>query len=178
MTTSYDDLDKLLDNMEEPDVWCAPQHAILSNQRQYIQNNDLRSIINNTLSQEKERKNRLKLERQRRLQQEREMRAEREAQLELERQRREEERTEILIARGYLHINDDFKIQENKPTSLKSIPIDELIKLAEKAKQNKDDACPICFINTNDKVITHCGHIFCKDCVNKLKNNKCPYCRS
>ena len=42
--------------------------------------------------------------------------------------------------------------------------------------------CPICFnnINDNNKCITDCNHIYCKDCLNNwFEKNKvdCPICR-
>lgn len=43
------------------------------------------------------------------------------------------------------------------------------------------EECPICMEDVADAIITSCGHVFCRDCIeNWLLNNvaDCPMCRS
>ena len=47
---------------------------------------------------------------------------------------------------------------------------------------DKEDMCVICLnddLTTEDKCITHCGHILCNNCLDQVfdKGNKCPICR-
>tara|TARA_Y100000768_G_scaffold389010_1_gene390185 strand:+ start:1524 stop:4103 length:2580 start_codon:yes stop_codon:yes gene_type:complete len=52
----------------------------------------------------------------------------------------------------------------------------------DKIKENED--CPICLENLDEltRVITPCGHIFCANCINEIKNKtnklKCAICRN
>jgi hypothetical protein len=160
---SFDkDINSLLNEIiDEPDIWCAPAHAIISSSpsTQNVSRYTLNNIIQQTILKEKEKKEEMKRAREERLQ--RLERLHRERQLQLENQLRAQE--------------NPFGSNNDR---LKTIPIDELIKLANKAKENNDDACPICMSDNIEKVITRCGHIFCKTCVEQLNNNKCPLCRS
>ena len=66
--------------------------------------------------------------------------------------------------------------QEEFPQHLRN----ELIELAEKS--NKKYECPVCLEHTTRDTfsISYCGHIYCKDCLGKLKetnNPKCAVCR-
>ena len=57
-----------------------------------------------------------------------------------------------------------------------------------KAKQGSDYCgrhkdcfeCPICYTTNKDKIITKCGHSFCKSCIDKWTKSKntCPICRT
>lgn len=44
---------------------------------------------------------------------------------------------------------------------------------------SKNTECCVCFENTTDNIVTHCGHIFCRKCMGNhlLRNDNCPYCR-
>ena len=56
---------------------------------------------------------------------------------------------------------------------------------------NQCNICPVCFTKTVDHFIDPCGHTFCKDCIQSLRNNpnqdlyeigrndnsQCCYCR-
>lgn len=49
----------------------------------------------------------------------------------------------------------------------------------EKKSQLEDRwICPICFDKLQSPVVTHCGHVFCYDCIDRwlLKSDKCPIC--
>ena len=39
--------------------------------------------------------------------------------------------------------------------------------------------CPICFeeVSVQEIVFLKCHHLFCVNCINSVKNNKCPLCR-
>jgi hypothetical protein len=160
--SSSNDIDSLLNEIvDEPDIWCAPAHAILSSSpsTQSVSRYTLNNIIQQTLLKEKEKKDEIK-------------RAREQHQLEIENRRRERQQ----------QLENQRRSQQNTFQShndrLKTIPIDELIKLANKAKENNNEACPICMCDNVEKVITRCGHIFCKTCVEQLNNSKCPLCRS
>ena len=45
-------------------------------------------------------------------------------------------------------------------------------------KNDKKINCPICICETNEYVLTKCGHIFCEDCLKEWleTNNNCPLC--
>ena len=43
-----------------------------------------------------------------------------------------------------------------------------------------DEECPICLDSLNTPVITHCAHIYCKNCIEnviKKTGSVCPLCR-
>lgn len=46
---------------------------------------------------------------------------------------------------------------------------------------NKEIECPVCYEDVNEVLKLECNHLFCKVCVEKLKQNnqiKCPLCRN
>jgi len=51
--------------------------------------------------------------------------------------------------------------------------------LFSKKIKYQNGSCPICYENFNeDNIIkTNCSHLFCKQCITKLVNLKCPMCR-
>ena len=55
----------------------------------------------------------------------------------------------------------------------------QAIELREKLNVYIDD-CSICIDNTNsdDKILTKCGHWFHRKCINKITNNLCPNCKT
>lgn len=52
---------------------------------------------------------------------------------------------------------------------------DDIINIDDKIKE--DITCSICTFVYNNTVMLECGHIFCVDCVQNIKNNRCPLCR-
>jgi translation initiation factor 1 (eIF-1/SUI1) len=64
-----------------------------------------------------------------------------------------------------------------------SIPTHFSTEFVEMAKElRKEFSCPICFdmVNSETIDITHCGHIYCKTCMTRLKADpepKCAVCR-
>ena len=55
--------------------------------------------------------------------------------------------------------------------------------LVHKNSNKKNDSqdlneCPICLDKKSDIHISPCGHMFCFDCIKKLKDRKCPICRN
>ena len=77
--------------------------------------------------------------------------------------------------------NPDFR-EELKKNGLNFILVDK-----NNSNENSEKSitnlleCPICYNNTNDPNIKmevcECGHMFCKDCLDKLENEKCPLCK-
>ncbi|KAK8883864.1 hypothetical protein M9Y10_042964 [Tritrichomonas musculus] len=57
---------------------------------------------------------------------------------------------------------------------------DENNKTGKEKKVKSDDQwnCPICFDKLRSPVVTHCGHVFCYDCIDRwlMKSDKCPMC--
>ncbi|OAA53406.1 Zinc finger, RING/FYVE/PHD-type [Cordyceps fumosorosea ARSEF 2679] len=71
---------------------------------------------------------------------------------------------------------DLTKAQVAPEPELKKRVVDNRIKLATYQ-------CPICMDNVTDLTVTHCGHLFCMDCLNhsmdvEVTKGKCPMCRS
>ena len=67
-----------------------------------------------------------------------------------------------------------------KPTNMPKHITDEYWEMANAL--NKEFTCNICFNLTTKETlaITYCGHMFCKTCLDKVKedeNAKCPICR-
>lgn len=75
---------------------------------------------------------------------------------------------------------DMYRIQfenRNINNTVNTISLSKLTELMKKV-ENNNEPCPICFENKEELEITLCGHIFCKKCIESIKNNKCPMCRS
>ena len=75
---------------------------------------------------------------------------------------------------------DMYRIQfenRNINNTVNTISLSKLTELMKKVETNSEP-CPICFENKEELEITLCGHIFCKKCIENIKNNKCPMCRS
>lgn len=56
--------------------------------------------------------------------------------------------------------------------------IDKLVKTMQKERAFADDNCAICLegkMNPRKDTMLQCGHIFHKDCVQRVEN--CPLCR-
>lgn len=54
------------------------------------------------------------------------------------------------------------------------------ISYLENFKINNCNQCPICLYDIDKAAVTHCGHIFCNECmsITELKIEKCPICRA
>ena len=85
---------------------------------------------------------------------------------------------------------DDMITQRENLESIEDIPMDEHLKkvIGDLYMKAKDfTTCSVCLqkIESRDKFdITKCGHTFCKDCLQGVKDNtpegektKCPVCR-
>lgn len=55
-----------------------------------------------------------------------------------------------------------------------------LDKIQQNIQFNEDNNCVICFDNMTDPVLTHCGHMFCKNCIiNCIEiKSECPLCKN
>lgn len=167
---------------EEPDVWCGPRDAIISNNTQsnmqtQSSTNIIHSITQTSLAEiarkrEERRQQRVNL---------RQLREER-----LRRQNEDETRVALQFAEviriGQLEKIEQLKLEQlqlMEVTGMKFISVNKLLKLVKIAINNEDE-CPICMTNIDkkEKVITVCGHIFCKNCITQLTKNKCPLCRN
>ena len=43
--------------------------------------------------------------------------------------------------------------------------------------EEENGTCPICLENYSDCHVSPCGHLFCWDCIQKFKDERCPICR-
>lgn len=51
-------------------------------------------------------------------------------------------------------------------------------KKISKFTKNEEDLCKICYVHKQSHALDICGHIFCNECLNQIKNKKCPYCKT
>jgi hypothetical protein len=78
-----------------------------------------------------------------------------------------------LIMDAYTHYNSAIQGRRNRR-------IEKLLNVKSKIIVNvinESIECPICLQTYNDGVITRCGHKFCKTCISRVNDNRCPYCR-
>lgn len=47
----------------------------------------------------------------------------------------------------------------------------------DKSQRVNGPICPICRDSPNDPTKIDCGHVFCRNCINKLEKKDCPVCR-
>lgn len=68
----------------------------------------------------------------------------------------------------------------NKMISESKYMLGILERIQNNVEFNEDNNCIICFDNMTDPVLTHCGHMFCKDCIMRCIDIKpeCPLCKS
>jgi|694.fasta_scaffold85444_7 hypothetical protein len=78
---------------------------------------------------------------------------------------------EGLILEAFTHYNSaiQHRIGERTQKNINSKIMVHLIK--------EIIECPICLQTKNEGVITNCGHKFCKLCITRINDNRCPYCR-
>jgi SNF2 family DNA or RNA helicase len=68
----------------------------------------------------------------------------------------------------------------NKMISESKYMLGILDRIQQNVEFNEDNNCIVCFDNMTDPVLTHCGHMFCKDCIMRCIDIKpeCPLCKS
>ena len=75
----------------------------------------------------------------------------------------------------------------NSKKTVKKLSAEEGLALLEKLKGAFSEAvdsvpeCGICLMEMEESdgiVLAKCGHVFCKLCIQRVSNRKCPYCRA
>lgn len=56
----------------------------------------------------------------------------------------------------------------------------EILQQALRLYIESQEECPVCIDTLNAPVITHCKHVFCRQCIEKVveAQGKCPMCRA
>lgn len=75
-----------------------------------------------------------------------------------------------------------FMLKKNYETKISECRyfLNALEKLGSSKESEKEETCSVCLDTIENRVITKCGHMFCKECLDMCleQRNTCPYCKN
>lgn len=85
---------------------------------------------------------------------------------------------------GFAIVEKAHQLQEiykfQPASALTELPLESILDPVPASLVNSDEACSICFEDSNPKVMLQCGHVFDHQCISNALREKesCPNCRS